>query len=225
MILPGFLRRFLPHDGSAQDRFTAAYHANGFEGTESRSGPGSGLAQTALIRTVIPRLLKSMHVRRLLDCPCGDFHWMQLVDLPVQQYIGADIVSDLVADNQRRYGNQRRRFVELDLLVDDLPEADLLLCRDCFVHLTDAEIRLCLANIRRSPISYFLTTTFPNTQVNGELESTRGTIPKWRPLNLQRPPYNFPAPLELINEHCTEKQGRYVDKSMGLWRVTDLPVL
>lgn len=223
MNLPSLFRRFLSHDGSARDRFTVAYHANGFRGTESVSGPGSDLSQTEAIRREIPRILRSVNAKIFLDCPCGDYHWMNLVDLPVDQYIGGDVVAELAAENQRRYGNDTREFRSLNLLTDELPKADVLLCRDCLVHLTDAEVRTALANIRRSGIAYLLTTTFPAQPANRDLESTRGSKPKWRPLNLQLPPYNFPAPLELINEHCTEKNGRYPDKSLGLWRVADLP--
>jgi len=44
----------------------------------------------------------------------------------------------------------------------------------------------------------------------------------WRPLNLERPPFNLPPPLVLVNEQCTEAQGRYADKSLGVWRLGDL---
>jgi hypothetical protein len=223
MKLSSIFRRFLSHDGSARDRFTVAYHANGFRGTESVSGPGSDLAQTEVIRREIPRVLKSVGAGTFLDCPCGDFHWMKLVDLPVAKYIGGDVVAELAAENQRRYGDDKREFRPLNLLTDELPSADVLLCRDCLVHLTTPEVRTAINNIRRSRVTYLLTTTFTNTTANRELESTRGSKPKWRPLNLQLPPFNFPAPLERINEGCTEKNGRYPDKSLGLWRVADLP--
>lgn len=223
MKLSSIFRRFLSHDGSARDRFTVAYHANGFRGTESVSGPGSDLAQTDIIRREIPRVLRSVGAKTFLDCPCGDFHWMKLVDLPVDKYIGGDVVADLAAENQRQYGDDRHEFRALNLLTDELPAADVLLCRDCLVHLTTPEVRAAIDNIRRGRVTYLLTTIFPNTTENRELESTRGSKPKWRPLNLQLPPFNFPAPLEQINEGCTEKNGRYPDKSLGLWRVADLP--
>jgi hypothetical protein len=44
----------------------------------------------------------------------------------------------------------------------------------------------------------------------------------WRPLNFQRPPFTFPAPLEFINEACTEWNGDYADKSLALWQIADL---
>jgi len=47
----------------------------------------------------------------------------------------------------------------------------------------------------------------------------------WRLLNLQRPPFNFPPPLRLMNERCTESRGAFGDKSLGLWLVGQLPTL
>ena len=40
----------------------------------------------------------------------------------------------------------------------------------------------------------------------------------WRPLNLERPPFNLPAPALLLNEGCTEGGDTFADKSLGLWR-------
>ena len=41
----------------------------------------------------------------------------------------------------------------------------------------------------------------------------------WRPISFFDKPFNFPQPLELINEKCTEIYPRYIDKSLGLWKL------
>jgi hypothetical protein len=35
-------------------------------------------------------------------------------------------------------------------------------------------------------------------------------------------PFNFPPPIELINEGCTEGDNLFADKSIGLWRLQDI---
>jgi len=35
-------------------------------------------------------------------------------------------------------------------------------------------------------------------------------------------PFNFPKPLEIINEKCTENGGVNSDKSMCIWAVEDM---
>ncbi len=198
--------------------FGDIYRGSRFGGTESASGPGSSVEQTRTLVTQLPMVLRSLGVRTLLDLPCGDFHWMRTVDLTGMQYIGGDIVPEMIAANQRDYGCEGRVFRHLDLLTDPLPAADLLLCRDCLVHFPFADAHRALANIKRSSITWLLTTTFP-----GRARNVEGVMGRWRPLNLQQPPFCFPMPQRVLVEGCTENGGAYADKALGLWRVADLP--
>lgn len=216
-------RVYAYHSGDhlqAQSRaeiFQAFADTGGWQGEESVSGIGSSLAQTAVIRQELPEILAQLDVKRLLDLPCGDFHWLQELDLGDISYTGADLVASLVQRNQRRYGNNRRQFVQLDLLQDDLGQHDLLFCRDCLVHLSLADAQQALLNIRRSNIRYLMMTTFPEEPGN-EAIATGG----WRPLNFSLAPFSLPEPLLMLNEGCTEANGLFPDKSLAVWRIADL---
>ena len=131
-------------------RFVAAYVTNYWRGEESRSGGGSSVAQTHTIRTALPSICRDLGVHSLLDVPCGDFNWMQHVDLTDTEYIGADIVPPLIALNIERYGNPRRSFIVLDLVTTVSPKVDLVFCRDLFVHLPFRDVARALHNIQRS---------------------------------------------------------------------------
>ena len=200
------------------EAFRHALRANHWAGTESSSGPGSGLEQTAALRTALPRLFRRLGVTSLLDVPCGDWRWLATVDLGGLHYAGGELLEELVEQNRRLHGGPDRNFVQLDLTASNLPAADLLLCRDCLVHLSFADIDKALRNIRRSSIAYLLTTTFPAESANADIVTG-----DWRPLNLQAAPFDLPTPVELINERCTEGDGVFADKSLGLWRIRDLP--
>lgn len=205
--------------GIEQDRqstFRQAYLTNHW-GATSPSGPGSNAAQTNAVGVALPALCRRLGVTRLLDLPCGDFSWMSTVPLDGVGYTGADIVTELVEANRSRFGSPGRQFVELDLVSSRLPPADLLLCRDCLVHLSHADLQAALANIARSEIDWLLTTTFPDEPANVDI-----TTGDWRPINLMRPPFNLPAPDALVNERCSEHGGTFADKSLGLWRRADL---
>jgi hypothetical protein len=39
---------------------------------------------------------------------------------------------------------------------------------------------------------------------------------------MQAAPFNFPAPLALIDEKCTHTGGVYRDKRLGLWKLDSL---
>jgi hypothetical protein len=199
--------------------FARIYRAGGWRGPQpTASGSGSDLDQTARVRAALPGLVADLNVTTLVDAPCGDFYWMQECDLAVDMYIGIDIVPELVETNSLRYGRPGRGFQVCDLVNGAIPHSDLILCRDCFVHLTSDEVRAAVRNFQRSASTYLLTTTFCDLQVNDDLDQPGG----WRPLNLEVAPFNFPPPLRLINEGCSEFDGRYPDKSLGLWRLADL---
>ena len=199
---------------SLGDTFRHIYETNHWRGTDSVSGEGATRNQVQQIEAELPTLLEALQVDVLLDLPCGDFSWMQFVNLPVSLYIGADIITELIAENQKQYGNQHRQFITLDLTVDPLPTAKLLLCRDYLVHFSFADIHRTLDNIKRSGIAYLLTTTFSECEENEDI-----TTGDWRLLNLEKPPFNFPKPLQLLNEQCSEGGGQFRDNSLGLWRV------
>jgi hypothetical protein len=203
--------------------FREIYRRNHWAGPHSPSGPGASPDQTRVLGTALPGLLRQLAVEVLLDLPCGDYSWMRLIDLPVTQYIGADLLPEVVQPLQKAYTDARHRFLVLDLTCDPLPEADLLFCRDCLVHLSFADIRRALDNLLRSGIPYVLTTTFPRCEVNEDIVTG-----DWRPLNLELAPFGFPPPFGLVNERCSEAGGLFADKSLGLWRVaelSDLPFL
>jgi SAM-dependent methyltransferase len=203
-------------DDRMRDTFARIYDSGEWGVEESRSGFGSNLVQTEVVRAELPRLVAELGVRSFLDVPCGDWFWMSHVDLGVDSYVGADVVPWVVDRNRERFGRPGREFRVLDLLRDPLPRADLVFCRDCLVHFSDADVRRALDNVRASGATWLVTTTFPEWE-NWEID-TGG----WRPINLGRAPFTLPPPVELVNEHCTEYYPQFTDKSLGVWRVADL---
>jgi SAM-dependent methyltransferase len=203
---------------SLEERFARIYQTNLWFDAESRSGTGSSLEATAQLRAFLPPLLRHLNTRRLLDVPCGDFNWMSHVDLSGIDYIGGDIVEPMIEANHERYGSPARRFMKVDLISGLLPQADVILCRDCLVHFSFANIIAAFRTIKASGARYLLTTTFPDRQVNKDIVDG-----DWRPLNLERAPFLLPAPQSVLLEDCTEEGGAYADKALAVWGVSDLP--
>ena len=203
---------------SVRQKFSDIYRHNVFGGAESRSGGGSSMEQTEAVRKEMPSLLRELAVKTLIDAPCGDFFWMQHIELGVERYIGIDIVEELIARDQQEFGNETRQFLCLNIIEDPLPQADLIFCRDCLVHLNFVQAKKALRNFKRSRAKYLLTTTFTARERNVDLVGKD----IWRTLNLELPPFNLPKPLKLLNERCTEGDGAYGDKCLGLWQLQDL---
>lgn len=208
-----------PYRGmDAKQRFERIHDENDWKDSESVSGPGSNEEQTKEVIRILEQVITSYSPKTIVDIPCGDFAWMQKVGMDGIQYIGGDIVPSLIEANQQRYGTESRTFQEIDLIQDALPSGDILLVRDCLVHLNTEQIKSVIRGVKKSSIHYLLTTTFTGKYVNHDIHTG-----DWRPLNLQLSPFNFPEPVEIFNENNTENDGKYSDKSLGLWKVTDLP--
>ena len=198
-------------------RFEYIFSTNLWANHESRSGDGSTLQETETVRRVLPLLLREIGAKMMLDIPCGDFRWLSEVDLGVS-YIGADIVQALVSANSQRFGSPSHEFVRLDLTADPLPKTDVVLCRDCLVHLSYANIRRAIQNVKASGAAYLLMTSFLELEENHDIDDG-----DWRPLNFQRSPFHFGGPELVIVENCTEEGGAYSDKALCLWRTGTIP--
>ncbi len=201
-----------------KDVFTEIYKTNHWNSEESISGGGSELSQTKSLLRDLGLLLKEKKIHSVLDLPCGDFKWMQHLDFTDINYIGGDIVEELIQLNSLQYKNlDNVNFRLLDLIEDTLPKSDLIIVRDCLVHLSNSNIFKAINNIKRSGSTDLLTTTFPDFNLNYDIVTG-----DWRRLNLEKEPFNFPLPLLVINENCTEKNGEYKDKSMALWLISEI---
>ncbi len=94
---------------------------------------------------------------------------------------------------------------------------DLIFCRDCLVHFSNDNILKTFENLKNTGSKYILTTTF--TECDENIDIVTGD---WRIINLTLAPFNLPEPLQIINENCTEGDGAFSDKSLGLWKISDL---
>jgi len=197
--------------------FRKIYRTNRWGSAESVSGPGAELRQTRKVRQAIARVLMQHGIRTAVDAGCGDFNWMRHVRgvNELDWYEGLDIVPDLIEHNQRRYGNGRIRFRRADITRDELPTADLVICRDCMVHLSTPDVAALLDSVKHSGSRYLLATTYP--QVTDNRDTADG---QWRPLNLQAPPFSLPEPVEFIDTDFTDNGRYHPGNGLGLWHLT-----
>lgn len=229
-LLRTFVKRSFPHvvhmhnlytnwkfkGTSPEHVFHEIHDANAWASTETRSGLGSESNATRELVKNLRVLLDAHGLRSVLDVPCGDFNWMRFVDLTGLSYIGGDIIEALVNHNIEKYAMDSCSFRRLDVVTDELPSSDVLLCRDCFVHFSFRAIQRSFDNITQSGIPYILMTHYGNASRNYDIE-TGG----WRKINFEIAPFFLPAPIDYIDEKCEE--GYYfADKMLGLWNVADL---
>src|SRR5947209_5774274 len=158
--------------------FGRIYRRRGWQTGESVSGPGSEVERCRVLVGELPRLLRELEARSLLDAGCGDFHWMQEAALEGARYVGVDVVPELIERNRAAYADALHSFLLADITRDALPACDVVLCRQCLIHLPNQQVRRALSNFRRCGMRYLLATTFPGIKRN------RDTWPGgFRPMN------------------------------------------
>lgn len=198
--------------------FTEYARINKWGDKDSRSGKGSNLSSTLLLRERLQKLLRELNISTFADIPCGDFFWMQHVDLSGIDYIGGDIVPDLININIKRHARNGVSFQVIDLISGPVPKVDLIFVRDCLVHLSNDHIAKALTNISSSGSTWLLSTIYPETGKNIDIATG-----EWRALDLRKPPFSLPEPVKLIAEGQEHLRGQNQDKMLGLWRIQEIP--
>jgi len=210
-----YFNRPLPSDkhpidgGDSEAVFRDIIQFNRWNDAESLSGVGSNSKYTHNIRDKLPGLLRKYDIHSILDAPCGDFAWMKNVTFDAgTSYIGADIVHELVQRLQKEFSSPQRRFIRLDIISDQLPKADILICRDCFIHLSNSQVLEALRNFAKSDVKYILTTTYKFGRINTDISTGQ-----FRVINLQAAPFSLPQPIETIVDYVHP----FPPRRLALW--------
>ena len=203
-----------------QERFEMIYNENFWESNESSSGIGSEIKNTKEVLKVIKLIIKEYKIKSIIDIPCGDFNWMSSLEMENIDYEGFDIVRSVIKENNIKFKKPNVNFYYSDIINSELPKGDLMLVRDCLVHFSFEDIKKSIFRIKQSKSNYLLSTSFVNLKKNTDIYTG-----DWRPINLEKEPFNFPKPIITINEECDEMDGIYSDKSICLWEIKNLPDL
>lgn len=189
---------------SVADAFTKAYrnklwgHA---EGEEFFSGAGSLEEFTTSYVNWICRFITKHQIDTIVDLGCGDFKvGRRICGAVAVNYIGADIVSDLISYNQSRFGNNTTCFKCMNILNDRLPEGDVGLLRQVLQHLSNKEISQVLANCIRFPYLIVTEDCYCGPDMRPNLDITHGPDNRWfrrSGVFLDRPPFNIRAQVVL----------------------------
>lgn len=219
-IKRGIHERVLFKISSPESVFTGIYKSNYWENEESISGLGSTLQQTELLRSKFPELLKSFEIKSVFDAPCGDLNWMNLLIANNNfDYIGGDIVKEIVSNNTRKFGNLNAKFIHFDITKDEFPNTDIWLCRHVLFHLSNKDIYLALENYSKSNIKYILTTNCITAPDHVNQDILTGN---YRDLNLKMHPFNFPSTaLWEIEDYVTPAPPM----TIALWKLEDIQKL
>lgn len=191
-LLSAFVLLFGPLSAydDAERIFTEIYDT-GYWGRNSEgkgfSGPGSTVENAAPYVSFLENFIYANDVKSVVDVGCGDWTFSQHIRWGDVQYTGYDIVKSVIEANQLKFASPTIKFLHGNAIDIELPEADLLICKDVLMHLTNEDIALFLKQLGK--YRHCLITNnidrYTWSSDNRPIETGR-----FRPLDLTKPPFN-----------------------------------
>lgn len=168
-----------------RDAFERVYSGNEWG---HGSGPGSSPANTIEYRAFVSRFIEANGIRSVTDLGCGDWQFSHLMGWSSVEYLGLDVVPDIVERNRTRFGQPNLRF-EVFTSLEALPGGDLLLAKEVLQHLPNATISEYLNAVRRKYRFALLTNSSePSNLANRDIKPG-----DFRPIRPEKPPFNTPG--------------------------------
>lgn len=196
-----------------KELFTATYTNKKWSEGGSLSGLGSSLDYTKHIRHILVELIQNKKIKTIFDCSCGDWNWMKEIKDILPNYIGNDIVEELVIENTKKYGTNKIKFQCGDMLEQlkllDTNSIDLVICRHTLEHLPTVYAVDVIKQIYR--VSNYSIITSTNCITNSELNVDGVTA---RNINLEIEPYQ-PLLGNPIKKYY-DSNGDTIDNTFGI---------
>ena len=109
--------------------FTKIYPRNSWS---NGSGPGSSSEFTAEYREFLEKFLINNQISTVFDIGCGDWQFSKLINWNNVNYTGIDIVESLIQTNNTLYSSHNIKFLLLNAIEKELPQADLFIIKIAF---------------------------------------------------------------------------------------------
>lgn len=173
-------------------------------------GWGSELSHTVAIREALPLVVERYGIGCINDLGCGDLHWIQQSNIGRASYVGYDLFRRPTWSGLEAQG---WKVVQADITEELLPPADLAICRDVFIHLSNDLVLKTLALIRARH-RFLLATTFTSAddRLFSNDERIAGVSIHHSKIDLRLPPFGLGEPIYSIAED-------YPHKACCLWRL------
>ncbi|MBS0558658.1 MAG: class I SAM-dependent methyltransferase [Proteobacteria bacterium] len=161
------------------------------------SGDGSYDPSVESYAALVWRVIAENKVESVLEIGCGDFSVASRYAAACKDYLGIDVVDELVAFNRARHGSGKVRFLHADATRAELPAADLCIVRQVFQHLSNRDIAAILRNTRGCRL-LLVTEHLPSVAKLRRPNMDKRACPDVRVtfgsgVYLDRPPFNLPV--------------------------------
>jgi SAM-dependent methyltransferase len=170
--------------------FTEIYETGGWgfdkEG-KGFSGLGSTLLNSMSYIVFLQDFIKANRITTVVDAGCGDWTFSKEIKWGNVQYLGVDVVKNVIDEDINKYSAENIHFQQIDILKDPLPPADLLICKDVLMHLTNDDIVDFLERNKQYKHYLFTNNVDFESSSNMNKDIMRGDF---RPLDITKEPFN-----------------------------------
>lgn len=174
-------------ENTSENVFTDIYQ-RGVWGSQWFSGGGAETQNARSYVSFLQKFLRAKNIKTVVDVGCGDWQFSQYVDWNGITYTGYDVVKHIIEINQERFAEPGVVFIHADVLNTDLPQADLLICKDVLQHLSNSDVKHFLQQLQK--FQYCLITNDIERR-NGSANNIDIERGAYRPLDLTMPPFNL----------------------------------
>lgn len=164
---------------------------------EFYSGPGSEGIYADKYVEKINSFIKSLGNNNfnVIDLGCGDFRIGERIAKENNiNYIGIDIVPELIERNKNKYKDNNIKFLCLDIVSENLPNGDICLVREVLQHLSNSEIEKILEKLKKYKY-IFVTESHPLKIIKYNEDKPHGQDTRANygsGVYLDKPPFNIP---------------------------------
>ena len=103
------------------------------------SGGGSDPHECQLYINWLQSYIQENNIKSIVDLGCGDWQYMQILDLNNINYLGIDAAATVIDSNSINFSSQNISF-KIFTSYSDIPDADMLICKDVMQHLSNEEV-------------------------------------------------------------------------------------
>lgn len=157
------------------------------------SGEGSLAENTIAYRDFLQGFIERKNISSILDFGCGDWQFSKYINWGDRAYLGVDVVSSVIANNNRNFKTKRIKFQKIQEGYK-LPPADLLIVKDVLQHWTNGDTIKFLTQLYKFKYILITNDNYPAHNTNKELDENYGFF---RPIDLRTYPFNLPAKVAL----------------------------
>ena len=92
-----------------------------------------------------------------------------------------------------------------------MPNAELMICRDCLIHLSFGKIKSFFENFKKSEINFLLLTSYKLKDSQKRIINLDIPDGEFREIDMSEPPFSLPTPIIEIRDkdEQTKKSGFY----------------